>query len=207
MSDEVILKFLILGDITVGKTTLLLKYIDNFTPEIYISTLGVDYKTKNIVFNGIKVSLQIWDTAGQERYKVITKSFVKGTDGIIFMYDITQKESFINIKKWIEETEGENPGEVKKIIVGNKIDKEEDRQVTDEMKEKLSKEVDIDLIEVSAKKGIDVDKVFDILVEKILGNMTTEQILKKYGRSWTESSFSSHVARKKKNVVEQRPTQ
>ena len=198
MSDEVILKFLILGDITVGKTTLLLKYIDNFTPEIYISTLGVDYKTKNIVFNGIKVSLQIWDTAGQERYKVITKSFVKGTDGIIFMYDITQKESFINIKKWIEETEGENPGEVKKIIVGNKIDKEEDRQVTDEMKEKLSKEVDIDLIEVSAKKGIDVDKVFDILVEKILGNMTTEQILKKYGRSWTESSFSSHVARKKK---------
>lgn len=198
MSDEVILKFLILGDITVGKTTLLLKYIDNFTPEIYISTLGVDYKTKNIVFNGIKVSLQIWDTAGQERYKVITKSFVKGTDGIIFMYDITQKESFINIKKWIEETEGENPGDVKKIIVGNKIDKEEDRQVTDEMKEKLSKEVDIDLIEVSAKKGIDVDKVFDILVEKILGNMTTEQILKKYGRSWTESSFSSHVARKKK---------
>ena len=198
MSDEVILKFLILGDITVGKTTLLLKYIDNFTPEIYISTLGVDYKTKNIVFNGIKVSLQIWDTAGQERYKVITKSFVKGTDGIIFMYDITQKESFINIKKWIEETEGENPGDVKKIIVGNKIDKEEDRQVTDEMKEKLNKEVDIDLIEVSAKKGIDVDKVFDILVEKILGNMTTEQILKKYGRSWTESSFSSHVARKKK---------
>ena len=198
MSDEVILKFLILGDITVGKTTLLLKYIDNFTPEIYISTLGVDYKTKNIVFNGIKVSLQIWDTAGQERYKVITKSFVKGTDGIIFMYDITQKESFINIKKWIEETEGENPGDVKKIIVGNKIDKEEDRQVTDEMKEKLSKEVDIDLIEVSAKKGIDVDKVFDILVEKILGNMTTEQILKKYGRSWTESSFSSHVTRKKK---------
>ena len=66
------------------------------------------------------------------------------------------------------------------------------------MKEKLNKEVDIDLIEVSAKKGIDVDKVFDILVEKILGNMTTEQILKKYGRSWTESSFSSHVARKKK---------
>ena len=198
MSDEVILKFLILGDITVGKTTLLLKYIDNFTPEIYISTLGVDYKTKNIVFNGIKVSIQIWDTAGQERYKVITKSFVKGTDGIIFMYDITQKESFINIKKWIEETEGENPGEAKKIIVGNKIDKEEDRQVTDEMKEKLNKEVDIDLIEVSAKKGIDVDKVFDILVEKILGNMTTEQILKKYGRSWTESSFSSHVPRGKK---------
>jgi len=198
MSDEVILKFLILGDITVGKTTLLLKYIDNFTPEIYISTLGVDYKTKNLVYNGTKVTLQIWDTAGQERYRVITKSFIKGTDGIIFMYDITQKESFINVKKWIEETEGENPGDVKKIIVGNKIDKEEDRQVTDEMKEKLNKEVDIDLIEVSAKKGIDVDKVFDILVEKILGNMTTEQILKKYGRSWTESSFSSHDPKRKK---------
>ena len=67
MSDEVILKFLILGDITVGKTTLLLKYIDNFTPEIYISTLGDDYKTKNLVYKGTKVTLQIWDTAGQER--------------------------------------------------------------------------------------------------------------------------------------------
>ena len=198
MSDEIILKILILGDMTVGKTTLLLKYIDNFTPEVYISTLGVDYKTKSIVYNGVNVVLQIWDTAGQERYRVITKSFVKGTDGIIFMYDITQKGSFVNIKKWIEETEEENPIKVEKIIVGNKIDKEENRQVTDEMKEKLSKELDIDLIEISAKKGIDVDKVFDILVEKILGNMTTEQIIRKYRRSWAESICSSQPPRQKK---------
>ena len=113
MDDEAILKFLILGDATVGKTTLILKYVDNFAPEVYISTLGVDYRTKNIIYNDTKVALQIWDTAGQERYKAITKSFVKGTDGIIFMYDITNKNTFINIKKWIQETGDENPNGAK----------------------------------------------------------------------------------------------
>ena len=198
MNDEANLKILVLGDITVGKTTLILKYVDNFSPEVYISTVGVDYKTKNIVYNNAKVILQIWDTAGQERYKVITKSFIKGTDGIIFMYDITKKESFINLKKWIEETEEENPDGTQKIIVGNKIDIEENRQVTEEMKEKLSKDLDIDLIEISAKKGIDVDKVFDLLVKKILGDMTEEQIYKKFGRTWSESSAYSKFLKKNK---------
>ena len=198
MNDEATLKILVLGDITVGKTTLILKYVDNFTPDVYISTLGVDYKTKYIEYNDAKVTLQIWDTAGQERYKVITKSFIKGTDGIIFMYDITQKESFINIKKWIQETEEENPNGSKKIIVGNKIDLEENRQVTEEMKEKLCKDLDVDLIEISAKKGIDVDKVFDLLVKKILGDMTEEQIYKKFGRTWSESSVFSKFLNKKK---------
>ena len=154
MDDEAILKFLILGDATVGKTTLILKYVDNFAPEVYISTLGVDYRTKNIIYNDTKVALQIWDTAGQERYKAITKSFVKGTDGIIFMYDITNKNTFINIKKWIQETGDENPNGAKKLIVGNKIDREENREVTDEMKEKLEKEMDIELIEISANKAL-----------------------------------------------------
>ena len=198
MDDEAILKFLILGDATVGKTTLILKYVDNFAPEVYISTLGVDYRTKNIIYNDTKVALQIWDTAGQERYKVITKSFVKGTDGIIFMYDITNKNTFINIKKWIQETDDENPTGAKKLIVGNKIDREENREVTDEMKEKLEKEMDIELIEISAKQGIDVDQPFDKLVEKILGDMTQEQILKKYGRTWSSSSFSSRASQKQK---------
>ena len=97
LNDKIILKILILGDMSVGKTTLLLKYIDNYTPELYISTLGIDYKTKNIVYNNTNIILQIWDTAGQEKFQVVTKSFVKGSDGIIYMYDITQKQSFINI--------------------------------------------------------------------------------------------------------------
>ena len=197
LSEEVTLKILLLGDMTVGKTTLLLKYIDNYTPDLYISTLGIDYKTKNITYNDAQISLQIWDTAGQERYQVLTKSFVKGTDGIIYMYDITNKQSFTNIKQWLEDTQEYSFG-AKKIIVGNKIDMEEKREVSEEMKERLCKEMDVDLVEVSAKKGTDVNEAFDKLIKSILGNMTKEEIIKKFGRTMSESSLNTNTTKKKK---------
>jgi small GTP-binding protein len=196
-NDEIILKILILGDMSVGKTTLLLKYIDNYTPELYISTLGIDYKTKNIVYNNTNIILQIWDTAGQEKFQVVTKSFVKGSDGIIYMYDITQKQSFINIKRWLEDTEDYSL-RAKKIIVGNKIDMEERREVTEEMKNKLLNEIDIDLVEISAKKDRNVNEVFDKLVKIIIGDLTKEDIIKKFGRTMSVSSLNSVDIMKKK---------
>ena len=197
LNDEIILKILILGDMSVGKTTLLLKYIDNYTPELYISTLGIDYKTKNIVYNNTNIILQIWDTVGQEKFQVVTKSFVKGSDGIIYMYDITQKQSFINIKRWLEDTEDYSL-RAKKIIVGNKIDMEERREVTEEMKNKLLNEIDIDLVEISAKKDRNVNEVFDKLVKIIIGDLTKEDIIKKFGRTMSVSSLNSVDIMKKK---------
>jgi small GTP-binding protein len=191
MADEITLKIIILGDMMVGKTTFLLKYVDNFSPKLYISTAGIDYKIKKIKYNDIDITLQIWDTAGQERYKVITKSFVKGVDGIIFMYDITNKESFINIKKWIEDTE-EYSFNTKKIIIGNKIDMEEKREVNDEMKEKLINEMNIDIMEVSAKnENDDINEVFDVLLKNIIGNLTKDNIFKKFARKYSQGSLSS----------------
>ena len=191
MADEITLKIIILGDMMVGKTTFLLKYVDNFSPKLYISTTGIDYKIKKIKYNDIDITLQIWDTAGQERYKVITKSFVKGVDGIIFMYDITNKESFINIKKWIEDTE-EYSFNTKKIIIGNKIDMEEKREVNDEMKEKLINEMNIDIMEVSAKnENDDINEVFDVLLKNIIGNLTKDNIFKKFARKYSQGSLSS----------------
>ena len=201
LNDEIILKILILGDMSVGKTTLLLKYIDNYTPELYISTLGIDYKTKNIVYNNTNIILQIWDTAGQEKFQVVTKSFVKGSDGIIYMYDITQKQSFINIKRWLEDTEDYSL-RAKKIIVGNKIDMEERREVTEEMKNKLLNEIDIDLVEISAKKDLNVNEVFDKLVKIIIGDLTKEDIIKKFGRTMSVSSLNSvDIMKKKKKML------
>ena len=197
LNDEIILKILILGDMSVGKTTLLLKYIDNYIPELYISTLGIDYKTKKIVYNNTNIILQIWDTAGQEKFQVVTKSFVKGSDGIIYMYDITQKQSFINIKRWLEDTEDYSL-RAKKIIVGNKIDMEERREVTEEMKNKLLNEIDIDLVEISAKKDLNVNEVFDKLVKIIIGDLTKEDIIKKFGRTMSVSSLNSIDIMKKK---------
>ena len=100
-NNEINLKILILGDSAVGKTTLLLKYVDGYFPNIYVATIGVEYKIKKINLNGININLQIWDTAGQERFRGITKNFLKGADGIIYAFDITNKASFDNLKNWI----------------------------------------------------------------------------------------------------------
>ena len=199
MDDEVTLKFIILGDSGVGKTNLLLRYVGESFSENYIATLGIDFKMKNIIYNDVKVALQIWDTAGQERFRSITKSFLKGTDGIIFMYDISKKDSFLNLKNWIAEIDNSKLPDVKFVICGNKIDLEENREVTEEMKKKLSKEFETDIIEISAKKGIKIEEPFDMLINKIFNNMNKEQIFRRYANSFSEgSSLSSLNIEKKK---------
>ena len=199
MDDEVTLKFIILGDSGVGKTNLLLRYVGESFSENYIATLGIDFKMKNVISNDVKVALQIWDTAGQERFRSITKSFLKGTDGIIFMYDISKKDSFLNLKNWIAEIDNSKLPDVKFVICGNKIDLEENREVTEEMKKKLSKEFETDIIEISAKKGIKIDEPFDMLINKIFNNMNKEQIFRRYANSFSEgSSLSSLNIEKKK---------
>ena len=199
MDDEVTLKFIILGDSGVGKTNLLLRYVGESFSENYIATLGIDFKMKNIIYNDVKVALQIWDTAGQERFRSITKSFLKGTDGIIFMYDICKKDSFLNLKNWISEIDNSKLPDVKFVICGNKIDLEENREVTEEMKKKLSKEFETDIIEISAKKGIKIEEPFDMLINKIFNNMNKEQIFRRYANSFSEgSSLSSLNIEKKK---------
>ena len=199
MDDEVTLKFIILGDSGVGKTNLLLRYVGESFSENYIATLGIDFKMKNVIYNDVKVALQIWDTAGQERFRSITKSFLKGTDGIIFMYDISKKDSFLNLKNWIAEIDNSKLPDVKFVICGNKIDLEENREVTEEMKKKLSKEFETDIIEISAKKEIKIEEPFDMLINKIFNNMNKEQIFRRYANSFSEgSSLSSLNIEKKK---------
>ena len=118
-SNDINLKILILGDSSVGKTTLLLKYVDGYFPTIYVATIGVEFKIKKINVNGIDINLQIWETAGQERFRGVTKNFLKGADGIIYAYDITKKSTFDNLKNWILQAEETTCG-FKKIIIGKK---------------------------------------------------------------------------------------
>ena len=89
--SDITLKFILLGDTHVGKTSLLMTYTDNFFPDTHLSTIGIDFKQKIIDFSNLKIKLQIWDTAGQERFKSVTKNYFKGTQGVLFVYDITNK--------------------------------------------------------------------------------------------------------------------
>ena len=187
MNDEVSLKILVLGDSAVGKTSLLLKYTDDYFPTVYVSTIGVEYKTKIINIKGINIGLQIWDTAGQERFRSLAKSFMKGADGILFVYDITNKKSFENIKHWIKQTEDIN-GTFQKIIVGNKSDLDNKRVVERNMLEKFCNSGNLKGIEMSAKLGINVNKAFDMLTNLLVGNLTKEQIIEKYGKKDDEKN-------------------
>ena len=196
--DEIKLKILILGDSAVGKTTLLLKYVDGYFPTIYVATIGVEYKIKKINLNGININLQIWDTAGQERFKGITKNFLKGADGIIYTYDITNKTSFDNLKNWILTAE-ESISDFKTIIIGNKTDLEEKRKVSTEVAQKYCQKQNIKGFEVSAKNGSNVNESFEFLAKLIIEGQTKEQLLQKYsdeGRARGKSMINKNTLNK-----------
>ena len=178
-NEEINLKILILGDSSVGKTSLLLKYVDGYFPTIYVATIGIEYKIKTIKINDLNINLQIWDTAGQERFRSVTNNFIKGADGIIYVYDITQKSSFDNIKSWITLSEESSEG-FKKIILGNKLDLEEDRVIDTEKLKKLCNDRNIEGLEVSAKTGINIEESFETLAKLIIGNKSKEELIKTY---------------------------
>ena len=188
-NNEINLKILILGDSSVGKTSLLLKYADGYFPTIYVATIGVEYKIKQINLKGVNINLQIWDTAGQERFRGITKNFMKGADGIMYVYDITQKQTFDNLKSWIRQSEDSTEG-FKKIIIGNKSDLETDRQVSKDSLKKFCDDKGFTGVEVSAKLGTKVNEAFEYLANMIVGKKTKEELIKTYTESGRERGLS-----------------
>ena len=200
-ADEINLKILILGDSSVGKTTLLLKYVDGYFPTIYVATIGVELKIKKIKINDIDINLQIWDTAGQERFRGVTKNFLKGADGIIYAYDITKKSSFDSLKNWIQQSE-ETTGGFKKIVIGNKSDLDKERVVTKEMFQKFCQNKNIQGMEVSAKNGSNVEKCFELIAKLIIEGKSKEQLIEKYseaGRNRGKSIVSKEMYKKNNN--------
>ncbi|XP_062326041.1 ras-related protein Rab-15-like isoform X2 [Osmerus eperlanus] len=126
---DVLVRLLILGDSGVGKTCLIRRFTDNEFHPSHISTIGVDFKMKTLEIDGLKVRVQIWDTAGQERYQTITKQYYRRAQGIILVYDVTCAQSFQHIAKWASDVDEFGPDRVQRILVGNKSDGEDKRQV------------------------------------------------------------------------------
>uniref|UniRef100_A0A452XJS9 GTP-binding protein n=1 Tax=Aegilops tauschii subsp. strangulata TaxID=200361 RepID=A0A452XJS9_AEGTS len=119
---DYLFKLLLIGDSSVGKSCLLLRFADDAYVDTYISTIGVDFKIRTVELDGKSVKLQIWDTAGQERFRTITSSYYRGAHGIIIVYDVTDRESFNNVKQWLSEIDRYASDSVCKLLVGNKCD-------------------------------------------------------------------------------------
>ena len=153
-------KYIIIGDSAVGKSNILLRYIhDKFNDE-FQSTIGVEFGAKNLKIEDKIYRIQIWDTAGQETFRSITRAYYKNSVCALIVYDITNKNSFQNIKSWIEDCKKQSPKTVFLILIGNKVDLEERRQVTYEEGSIYAEKNGMLFFETSAKTGKNIEEIF-----------------------------------------------
>ena len=143
-----------------GKSCLLLRYTDDSFTTSFITTNGIDFKIKNIQLDNKRIKLQIWDTAGQERFRTITTSYFRGAQGILLVFDVTDRQTFLSIRNWVAQIQMHADVNVNKILIGNKCDIVEQRAVSTEEGEALAKEYNIQFFETSAKQDINVERAF-----------------------------------------------
>jgi small GTP-binding protein len=165
---DLILKLVLIGDSGVGKTNILSRYNNNEFSLATQPTVGVEFGNKVIKKENKSIKLQLWDTAGQERYKAITNAFYKGSKGAFVVYDITRKSSFLNIDKWIGELKTNGSEDILIILVGNKTDLEDKREVSTDEGEKKAKQYGIAFCETSALQGKNIEYAFNILIDEII---------------------------------------
>ena len=170
-SEPPLYKILLLGDSTVGKTCFLLRYVDDSFLDLHMATIGLDYRLKTMILENQQiVKVQLWDTAGQDKFRAITRNYYKGASGIILIFDVTNINSYENIKKWIIEIKEEISDKVSIVLIGNKIDNVNGRKITREQGDKLAGEIGVKFFETSAKTGEGINESVFFLVKKIFEN-------------------------------------
>ena len=164
-------KILLLGDSSSGKEDLLVRYTDNSFEDVQSGTVGVDVKYKVIAKDNKKIRLNIWNTSGQEKFHSLCISTVSGADGIILICDITNKETFRKFGNWLVELEELfHKGKVEIIIIANKIDLEDQRQISENELKEYGEKHNIKVFNASAKTGEGVEEAFDYLINRIINN-------------------------------------
>ena len=170
MNYDVKCQLLIIGDSSVGKTSILTRFANGTFNSNYLATVGLDSFTKDETIDDKNVRIKIWDTAGQERFKSLTKGFFRNAEGIMIAYDVTSQETYESLKYWIQSIKtniGEDLDHIPIIILGNKIDSE-DREVKTEDAEAFCKKENYPYFETSAKTGENIDQAVRFLVKKLM---------------------------------------
>lgn len=165
---DFLFKLVLIGDSGVGKSCLLLRFADDNFTSSYISTIGVDFRFRTVYVDGKTVKLQIWDTAGQERFRTITSAYYRGADGIILVYDVTNKESFDHVEEWLSEVDRHASENTLKLLVGNKADLTEQKEVPEDTARQFADTLGIPFIETSSKTATNVDAAFLTLTRALV---------------------------------------
>lgn len=171
MSANYIIKILTLGETEVGKTSIVLRYSDDKFQDSKIATIGIDFKIKIIKKGKEKIKVSIYDTAGQERFQNIVKHYYRGANGVLLIYDITKRKTFEKLNFWINDLKENSDDNLFIYLIGNKNDLEENREVSYKEASEFAKEKNFPYIEVSAKTGNNIHKLFDEAIKGALAKM------------------------------------
>ena len=180
---EDVICIMTLGISSVGKTSFILRFTENSFQNLFYSTVGIDCKAKIIEIENIKYKLLFYDTAGQERYKSLAPNLIKKAHGIIIIYDITNKSSFDSIPEIIKNVKEEKGNDFPMILIGNKKDLEQDREIKKEEGEDLASKNGIEYFEISNKEGINIQEAGFSIVNKILETRKDDNIVIDSNRS------------------------
>ena len=196
---EMMFKVVLVGDSFVGKTNIMSKYLKNEFHEDSKATVGVEFGAKQFKIEGHSVKAQIWDTAGQERYKAITSAYYKGAKGAFAVYDITRRSSFESIEKWVNDLTSTADKNVTIVIIGNKSDLEDHRQITKEEGQEKANKLQVAFLETSAFSGANLDKAFEMMVNEIY-KKCHEEMLAEAEIDFIEGGQDINLAKKKDNT-------
>jgi len=171
MAHEYIFKYIIIGDMGCGKSCLLHQFTDHkFLPDSP-HTIGVEFGTRVIEISDKLIKLQIWDTAGQERFRAVTRSYYRNAAGAIMVFDTTRRQTFSNLASWLSDAKNLTHPHTVMMLIGNKVDLEDERQVTFEEASRFAQENDLLYLETSAKTGKNVEAAFLETARKIYENL------------------------------------
>ena len=155
---DYLFKVMLIGDSGVGKSSLMMRICDEKFNPTFFPTIGVDFKIKTFYQNSQSIKLQIWDTAGQERFKAITNAYYRGAHGLIVVFDVANRQSFNSVDSWLSDIENLKTGNVIRILVGNKCDLQDQREVNEEEARLYAENMGMQYIETSAKNDTNVQK-------------------------------------------------
>ena len=173
---SIILKVVMIGDSGVGKSNMLSRYCEDRFSELTSPTIGVEFIPYDTQINNQKISIHFWDTAGQEKYRGITSSYYKDAHGVCLVFDVTNKNSFINLEIWLDEITNFCSKDVTVMLVGNKMDCEDKRRVSKKEGEDFSEANGLFFYETSAKLELEggVDVAFKKVIEEIMKKTSSE---------------------------------
>lgn len=176
MSYAYLFKYIIIGDTGVGKSCLLLQFTDKRFQPVHDLTIGVEFGARMVTIDNRQIKLQIWDTAGQESFRSITRSYYRGAAGALLVYDITRRDTFKHLSRWLEEARQHSQSNMVIMLIGNKNDLEHRRQVTFDEGKAFADANGLIFMETSAKTAFNVEQAFINTAEKIHENIESGEI-------------------------------